>query len=167
MLAFIIHVPTIPIAKIRNKLGINSVSNRKQDSLGIRLDQFMNPYNSKDQGYGVYDSAFFKYKSFNESRIVKLNNIEVWLKTGRILSVGNIGNCTQEEFAGLIDELKYHAKKMGCNEILFQFSPSTFQAEYLEQITKPIAAGAICFNNFTSKIPLQNILFANSDIDTF
>jgi hypothetical protein len=170
MSVFLIRVSQLPLMRTLKKVGLREqYKKRVEGVLGplMTTEIFPNPLQGGDHGYTVYDEDFFKYRSYKKHDMIRLNGIKVWLKADHVLSVGNIEQCSGEQLLGTVETLCELARQMGFDKIFMQYSERAEQVSILKEKYTPIQGSPICFKSFTSKIPLDKVLFANGDVDTF
>lgn len=170
MVAFMVPIRVFPSGKILNKLSVHKIQKKRIEEVlkpFLIKEPFINPFSIGDTGYTAYNEDFFRYKIYTENYLIKLDGIKVWLKADRTLSIGNIEDCTKEEFLMTILKLKMLGKKMGFDKMILQYAANSNQVSYLAEIYQPIRATGIILKPFSTSIPLEKILFANGDIDTF
>lgn len=170
MAVFMIPVKTVSTIKLLHKAGLKNQLTKKVERVlkpYIVNEIFENPFVEENAGYTVYDEDFFKYKSFNRHYMIRIEGIMVWLRAGTRLSIGNIEHCEAEKLLLVVDKLQSLAQQMGCSELLMQFSPGSLYARILKTKYRSIEGSPICIKSFNSKLPLDKILFAYGDIDTF
>lgn len=170
MKRFHLNIPTLPISRITNKLGLQK--------LYIPLvDFFLNQYAvnhlseidtlNKKNGNN-YSEGFFIYKnSFNKHYLLKLHQCFFWVKVKAILEVGFFVANSKSDFKNAIGQLKKLAFLMGCNEILFQVSTNSKMYEFLQEIANPKESWLVGYLPFEDSIDMNQLEFTYADLDTF
>jgi hypothetical protein len=116
---------------------------------------------------GVYrDEAYFDYKGFSNSYVLRISCAELWVKTNKSLIIGDIKLMTDDR-KHFFKEVKEVAKKLGVDKITFQVSPNCSIHNFFSESHKPTLSFSILFQDFGSGIPLEKIKFTFSDIDIF
>lgn len=121
-----------------------------------------------EEGYGgVYrDKAFYQYKAFTKTYVIKISSGDVWIKINKNLIVGDImltGNKDQVFF----DEIKELAKKLHLNKVSFQVCSGCHLHDLFARHSKAISSFPVLFKDFGSGLPLEKIKFTFADIDIF
>jgi GNAT superfamily N-acetyltransferase len=166
MSVFEIPVGGFPTMKWYNKLGWKmAYQNRLERKLQPYLikEPFENPWPA---GL-VYDFNFFAYKSYQQHYFILVEGVKVWLKPSHVLTIGNIENCGEDKLLQVVEKLTLIAGDLGFGQLLLQFSPQAMQAKTLSKKYRTINGTSICLKNFSSNLPLDQLIFAQGDIDTF
>lgn len=123
-----------------------------------------------DGQFGVMkNSIHLNYKSnWGKSFFVKINGKVVWLKPATMfLLVGDVEECTDDEFDEIISVLKSWCFKYGVPHIRFNIS----QESKLYKLLKGVRSGNITYAvggiNFTKLVDFKDLKFTLADNDTF
>ena len=72
---------------------------------------------------GVYrDDRYLKYKTYSDTKVIKIGNAKVWMKIQNGLIIGDL-EIAEQDFDAVIDAIKKIAKRLGVANISFQLSP--------------------------------------------
>jgi len=118
-------------------------------------------------GGTLRDEASFHYKSFLNNRLIKIGACTIWLKVENGLLIGDMEPCTEEQLDAVLEQLQKLAKKLGINEITFQFIPHSVLDAALKKRLPVYESWAIGYKNYASDIPLDKLRFPYGDLDTF
>jgi hypothetical protein len=172
MLTYSIKVKTLPIAKICRK---NSILNQLYKGyvkliLGIFSKSgspFQNSLKNSSFGYILHDSNYFAYKSYTDTKLVKLAGNSVWLKVDGELKIGDIDSTEPTAILDTINKLKSIAFFIGCQELQTTVCKESFIHNALSQ--KYIGFESFCIGriNFGIDFPKENVRFIMSDFDSF
>jgi len=168
------HSFVVPVKKALLNAGLKRVggfdiSKKFKEEFGhlVINEPISQPFNDGQHGYTTYDKDYFRYKSDPMHYFIRVENAEVWIKLGNILSVGHFTLSSPDQLPLIMDQLGRICIKTGMTKIFFQFSENSMHATALSKFYQPIIGTAICFKNFTGLIPQDKILFSNADTDTF
>jgi hypothetical protein len=122
---------------------------------------------SKD-GFGgiLRDTNFFNYKIYTDTRVIKINNATLWIKTGAMLLVGDM-LVLPEDFDEVMAKLKKLARRLGIKEIHFHSSRGTTLHGLFAAKFGSIPSFPVFFNDLAGDIQTEQIKFTSADIDTF
>ncbi len=120
------------------------------------------------EGYGGVDrsAAYLNYKSYSETRVIKIDDATLWIKINNGLTIGDIliGGANFENVMRKVVSL---ARKLGLKQIVFHASPhSQLYALFAKQY-QPAASFPVLFQDFGAGIPNDQIKFTFADIDIF
>src|SRR6266496_1337813 len=116
---------------------------------------------------GVYrDDRYLKYKTYSETKVIKIGNAKVWIKIQNGFVIGDI-EMTGNDFEALISGIKKIAKRVGTANIFFQVSPGTRLHTLFTEKYKPAPSFPIIFLDLGADIPLNKLKFSFADIDIF
>jgi len=116
---------------------------------------------------GVYrDIRYLKYKTYGDTKVIKMGNAKVWLKIQNGLIIGDL-ETAEHDFDAIIDALKKIAKQLGVPNISFQVSPGTQLHTLFAKKYKPIPSFPVIFLDLGAGIPLNKLKFSFADIDIF
>jgi hypothetical protein len=168
--AFVIPVKKFRINQILWKLGFGKAKEKKT---GDRLKSisvnkiFDNPLGNNENVHLLYNKEYFKYKSFQQNHMIRLNGVIAWIKVGKVLTIGNIEKCAPDIFLETIQRLVELAGTVGAVKLVMQFSENSDQADLLKKIYPAIVGSAIIYKPFNTVIPFGRSVFSYGDIDTF
>jgi hypothetical protein len=168
---FIIHTGNISWKRILNKVPLlKIISGNYQNAI---LKKYMVKQaglgNSvfKDGYSGVYrDAGYFKYKTYNETSIIKIGESVLWIKISGILLIGDLA-VQPDDFDDMIYEIKKLAGKLGIKEVHFHASPGTTLHGLFAMRFNSIPSFPVIFKVLGEDLPLDKIKFTSADIDTF
>ena len=168
---FIIHTPNFSWNRFFGKLPIlKMLYGRYQESiLKKHLLNQRGIENSviNDGCSGVYrDENYLKYKSYNDTKVIKLGSSTLWIKISAILLIGDI-NLQADDFDDMMYELKKLAGKLGLRQIHFHASPGTTLHGLFAMRFKSIQSFPAIFKVLGEDLPLDKVKFTSADIDTF
>ena len=130
--------------------------------------EFKGSLNEKNIVKSIQNKDFQKYKSNNSNFVIKINNIFFWIKIQGGLLVGDIQLNDESNFDEALNKLIKLAKMCCVKNIIFQTSPNTTISKLLKnRKIEKFESWAICYKNFSSEFPLENLKLTLSDIDTF
>lgn len=135
-------------------------------------------YQTKEFAKGSIDSLdvvsvirsndYYHYKSQNGNFTIALFGVLFWIKIKNGLQIGDIEITENGDFAKAFEKLKKLAILCGIEEIQIQSSPDTLITQLLENIpNKKFISWSICYRNFSSEFPLENLKVTLGDLDTF
>ncbi|WP_299887512.1 GNAT family N-acetyltransferase [uncultured Lacinutrix sp.] len=165
---FHIKINTIPIAKVLNKLGYNSIYdiffNKKITQ--TNLEKLNSEH--KEKYRQVLTKEFINYKnSFKSHYCIEIENCVFWVKIQAIMHIGLFYAPSDIELKNAIQKLKRKASFLGITEFLFQVDASSVMAKQLQTITKPKESWLAGYLDFDPKINLKDFIFTYSDLDTY
>src|SRR6266542_5268636 len=109
---------------------------------------------------GVYrDDRYLKYKTYSETKVIKIGNAKVWIKIQNGFVIGDI-EMTGNDFEALISGIKKIAKRVGTANIFFQVSPGTRLHTLFTEKYKPAPSFPIIFLDLGADIPLNKLKFS-------
>lgn len=160
---------TVPVNTI---WGRSFFQNKKKYHEGI-LNKLLLPQGGLrnsviEDGYaGIYrDEAYYHYKTFENTYVIKTGSADVWIKVNKELIIGDImltGNSDKD----FLDEIKTLAKKLNLNKISFQVCSGCRLHDLFATRYKAIPSFPVLFKDFGSGLPLKKIKFTFADIDIF
>ncbi|WP_295791197.1 GNAT family N-acetyltransferase [Mucilaginibacter sp.] len=168
---FIIHTPNFSWNRFFGKLPALKVlySRYQQHVLKKHLLDQRGVENSiiNDGCSGVYrDENYLRYKSYNDTKVIKLGSSTLWIKISGILLIGDI-NLQADDFDDMMYELKKLAGKLGLKQIHFHASPGTTLHGLFAMRFKSIQSFPAIFKVLGEDLPLDKVKFTSADIDTF
>ncbi|MCR8559975.1 GNAT family N-acetyltransferase [Mucilaginibacter sp. BJC16-A38] len=168
---FIIHTGSFSWKRALNKLPVlkKFAFDHQKNTIKRRMAEDQRLENSvfKDGCDGVYrDDAYFKYKTYNDTFLIKAAGSISWVKTSGALLVGDI-KIQADDFDDMIYELKKLANKLGLRQIHFHASPGTTLHSLFAMRFNSIPSFPVIFKLLGEELPLDKIKFTSADIDTF
>jgi hypothetical protein len=167
-----INVPTLPIASICKKNKIFSFFYKGY--LRILLSFYKKtspPFTESTSQVGNISIpayiGYMNYKTYGGSFIVNINNTNVWMKINNALLIGDIEQIKDEEGYQVIKRLKRFAFMAGCRQLVFSFSKGSFWDKELSKNISPEEGFPIAYLDLGVKLPLENLAFSFSALDTF
>jgi len=112
------------------------------------------------------DEAFFNYKTFSKTYVLKTSCAEIWVKINNQLVIGDI-KVVKNDPQTFFSEVKTLAREIGVDKITFQVSPGCFLHDFFAAHYKPIPSFPVLLKDFGSGVPIEKIKFTFSDIDIF
>ncbi len=114
------------------------------------------------------NSDYYNYKSHNHNFTISISGVLFWVKIQNGLQIGDIEISQKGDFKKAFLKLKNLAAICGIGEIQIQSSPNTFITDLFENVpNKKFTSWSICFKNFSSEFPLENLKLTLGDLDTF
>jgi len=168
---FIIPVTSFPLRRALNKLPYfnGRIADHRKKVLAKYIVNQNTVANSVLKGgfAGVSrDDAYSKYKTYNETHVIRIGDSLVWIKISHVLLIGDM-TALAEDFDTVMDGLKNLAKKLGIKEIHFHASPGTSLHTLFAAGCQSIPSFYALFQDFEKQHPIENIKFTSADIDTF
>jgi hypothetical protein len=168
---FRIQVAVKPLPKVLSKVSLlkNAAEARRKNVLKKNVLNQLGVANSVvDDGFGgiCRTDGFLRYKTYNKSYVVRIENSMVWLKINNVLLIGDM-LMREGEFGITINGLKKLASRLGLNELQFHASPGTTLHRLFLTVCQPIPSFPIIFKDLGAGIHLEQIKFTSADIDTF
>ncbi len=170
---YVIKTGTLPFDKLAKKIPIVKWIFDKYVDLKLRkigVSQAISnsiEFQSGSLGYVMHNSIFFDYKTYYKNYRINLNGTKCVVRTDGRLWVGDIDNCSKDQFFRAIESLLILAKKLGCSSLqLSLFNGLTYDGYLKEKYpvfnTSPV--GAITFN---PSIKPEEFVFQALDFDTY
>lgn len=128
---------------------------------------FDNSVIKKNVGGVIHDLNYFEYKKSANKFILKINNINFWIKIDGILWVGDFENTDLQNFTIAFDLLKKLAVKAGVSNIIFHYQEGTTNNELLQHTLKAYSIMPVGYRNLTDKHKEKTFKFSGSDFDTW
>ncbi len=165
---FHIRIPTLPFAKVLNKLGLNSFYNlffkkeaTKEEIAKLRTDH-------KDKFQQDFTSSFVQYKnSFNNHYFIQSDDCIFWVKIQAVMLVGLFYAPSDKAFEKAINKIKRKAFFLGINEIQFHVQPTSKMASQLQKIESPQESWLVGYLSFEPDIDINDYFFCFADFDTY
>ncbi len=166
------NIKTLPIDKIVKKIPIlkflyisylNLIFSKykSQDSF------FNNSVIEKNVCGVIHNLEYFEYKSSKNKFIIKLNNINFWIKVDGALWVGDFENASVESFDIAFDILKKLAKKTGLSNIIFYYQEGTPNEQLLKKKINLHSNIPIGYRHLSEEHKNKVFRFSGSDFDTW
>ncbi|MEO5997839.1 MAG: GNAT family N-acetyltransferase [Chitinophagaceae bacterium] len=170
MAFFNLQVKTFPLEQFASKFRV--LKGIYKWYMTHHLSRYKLPYKGLSQtssGYtfaSVYrDDDYLEYKSYNQTTVVKIEGVTVWLKVNNGLIVGDM--TIPDDFENVIQHLKKLARKLGLRQVMFQVSEGMPLYSLLEKITKPERGFTVIVKDLGSGLPPGKLKFTFADIDIF
>ncbi len=165
-------VITLPCAKISKKIPFFSKLYRAYTSVVFGMYQsgdgtFVNSCSVQGRVSIKRTVDFIRYKSFSGSKIIKLNEQNVWMKLDGFLFIGDIERKDKLEFKKLNAKIRRLAFWLGADVIVFQMSPDSFWHREFGKYFKEKDAFPYGYLDLDGKLPLEKLSFVMGDADTF
>ena len=163
-----IKVPTLPLAKILNKVGLNATydlffkkETPKEALKKLRIDH-------KERFQQGLTPHFIDYKnSFNNHYFFEANGCILWVKVVAIMMVGFFYAPSEIALQKALSKLKRKALMLGINQILFQIHPESTMASQIKNIVTHKESWLIGYLDFDARINISDFLFTYADLDTY
>lgn len=121
----------------------------------------------KDGCSGLYrDELYFKYKTYTDTKIIKIGASTLWVKFSSIILIGDV-SVQPDDFDDMIYGLKKLANKLGIKQIHFHASPGTTLHSLFAMRFNSIPSFPVIFKVLGGDLHTDKIKFTSSDIDTF
>ena len=168
---FIIHTPNFSLNRVFGKLpALKTLHGHYQEhALKKHLLQQTGIENSviNDGCNGVYrDENYLKYKTYNDTKVIKLGSSTLWIKISNTLLIGDM-DLQPDDFDDTMFGLKKLAGKLGIKQIHFHTSPGTTLHGLFAMRFKSIQSFPAIFKILGEDLPLDKFKFTSADIDTF
>ena len=116
---------------------------------------------------GVYrDDRYLKYKTYSNTKVLKIGNAKVWMKIQNDLIIGDL-EIAEQDFDAVINAIKKIAERLGVANISFQSSPGVQLHTWFAKKYKTAPSFPIIFLDLGAGIPLDKLKFSFADIDIF
>ena len=159
---------TIPVSNFLSK-GIfkNLKKNREEVFRKFELPQKGIDNSVIEDGYaGIHkNEAYLQYKSFTNSRVIKIGSSLGWVKTNKDLIIGDI--LLKDNDDVFFSEIEKLAKELGVSKISFQVSSGCRLHGLFASRYNAVPSFPVLFKDLGSRIPFKEIKFTFSDIDIF
>lgn len=167
---FKLKVKTLPIAKVVKKIpafkGLyNSFLKAVLKKHKSNTDHFSNSLVKTDVAGILHDVDYFNYKRTPDKFILKINNINLWVKIDGFLWVGDFEFTTEENFKPVLKKLKQLAAICGCTSIVFHFQEGTENSKLLQNFCAIDSKMPLGFIHLTDKHKNVCFKFSGSDFD--
>ena len=172
LIGYTIKTSVVPIEKVIQKVAI------LHKIYSVYLKFIFKKYQTSEFVKGSIDSLdvvsvvrsddYYNYKSQNGNFTIALHGVIFWIKIKNGLQIGDMEVTKNGNFEKAFKKLKKLAVLCGIRFIQIQSSPNTSISEMMENITnKKFSSWSICYRNFSSEFPLENLKVTLGDIDTF
>lgn len=168
MQRFHIKVRTLPIAKVVNKLHLNSLYAPffRKTAKTASVEKIHTAH--KDKFRQRFDANFITYKnSIKEHYFIESHGCILWVKVEAIMLVGLFYAPSAIALEKAINKLKTKAFFLGITELLFQVHPESEMALQLKSIVAPKESWLVGYFSFDPTIPLEDFIFTYADLDTY
>jgi GNAT superfamily N-acetyltransferase len=167
-----IKVFTFPLAYICNKLHFLQGLYRWYAGIILksRLSKkkyFVNPITSEKYFGVIRDKDFFEYKNYLPKHLVEVNSKCVYLKISSALRVGDVEDCSEDEFNNIVKKLKNLARLLGNYAVIFYYSPEVKFNDYLQKNHDAVKGLPVGWVDLESGLKLNKLKFAQADLDTY
>lgn len=116
---------------------------------------------------GVFrDDRYLKYKTYSNTRVIRIGETLFWIKLQNGLYIGDINN-VGDDFDAALKKLKHLAAKLGAPAIHFQLSAGTTVHRLFAERFEAQPSYHIIFKPIDSGIATNRIKFTFADIDIF
>ncbi|MCO6162131.1 GNAT family N-acetyltransferase [Flavobacterium sp. NRK F7] len=163
-----IKIPTIPFAKMVNKLHFNFIYSyffKQKPPIGS-LEKINT--NETKQFQQVFNDKFISYKNkIQPHYFMEDEGCLIWFKIEAIIHVGIFYAPSEFALKKTIQKLKTKAFFLGINEILFQVDSLSKMALQLNNFNSSKESWLIGYLNFDSEIEIKNFTFSYSNLDTY
>jgi hypothetical protein len=171
LLRFHIPVRAFPLERIMRRSGFETLYQR---FVRNRLRPFLCedrvlPNSAIDSEHAgvVHDEEFFRYKTYTPNHVIQIGGVKMWIKAQGILLVGDMDAQDEKQVLSAIEELRKLASRLGIGEIVLQLHPGTEQEKFMSRHFRSYPSFPVCYNPFSTKIPLEKLRLVYGDIDTF
>jgi GNAT superfamily N-acetyltransferase len=171
MECFSIPIKTIPLASLSRRLpAIRRIFSGYTRAV---LKKYILPRQglpcsamSGDSG-GLYrDEAYFRYKTYSLTWVIRAGKANVWMKIDNSLVIGDI-ELNGQDIDRTIGELKKIAVRLGLRKMYFHSSPGSSLHRLFAARYPVIPSFPVIFLDLRAEIPLDKLKFTFADIDTF
>jgi hypothetical protein len=160
---------TIPVSPGLGRFFFNNKKEYQERILSKLVSPRQDFHNSViDDGYaGINrDKAYYQYKAFENTHVIKIRSADLWIKVTRELIIGDI--ILKEKSSNIFfDELRALAKKLSLRKISFQVSRDCRLHHLFARHYEAIPSFPVLFKDLGSGLALENIKFTFADIDIF
>ncbi|HMT28730.1 MAG TPA: GNAT family N-acetyltransferase [Bacteroidia bacterium] len=165
--AYVIPLVTPAILQLVNRiqqfLSRNSSNSTKFHQQQIKWPQ----YAVADVVHVDYSEPFFRYKAFAGARIIELNKVFFWIKSGVVMEVGNIAGADNGNLKKSFEDLLPMASKMGCSRLIVQPRKNTPIDKFLKTQYTPVSGYCPAFQVLKPDLEIANLQLNYCDFDTF
>lgn len=121
-----------------------------------------------EDGFGGLhrDELYFMYKSYSDSKVIKIGASTLWVKFSSIILIGDV-SVQPDDFDDMIYGLKKLASKLGIKQIHFHASPGTKLHSLFAMRFNSIPSFPVIFKVLGGDLQTDKIKFTSADIDTF
>jgi hypothetical protein len=168
---FIIHTGGLSFKRIFEKFSVlknlyGSYQNRILKKHLVKASGIDNSIFKDACGGIVRDEHYFKYKIYNDTKVIKIDASTLWVKFSSILLIGDV-SVQPDDFDDMIYGLKKLAGKLGIKQIHFHASPGTTLHSLFAMRFNSIPSFPVIFKVLSGVLQTDNIKFTSADIDTF
>ena len=165
------HIKAYPFSTsgLLRKLNLNDWRNSRLDS---GLNPYLTNYNFNKHRLGefytqIYDTQFFREKSFASRYLINISSCILWLKYDFVLTVGFCYFERQADVKQMIKTLKRIALLAGIHEVVFQIQAKSEESKILEKYLQPQPSFKIDSLLFTEDFNFDLIKLNFMDMDIF
>jgi hypothetical protein len=169
---FGITIKTLPWQAISRKWGFAKkfysqyssrlLEKKRLPQKGTRSSVWMDDHAAVDR-----DEAYFRYKTFSDTLVIRVEEAMVWISIKNALLIGDMQAVDETNFKKVMEQLKKLAKELGIKQIQFHVSPGTRLHKLFSGISNPIPSFPALFQDFGSPVPPEKIKFTYADMDSF
>ncbi|GLU51252.1 GNAT family N-acetyltransferase [Dyadobacter frigoris] len=168
---FTFPVNTLPLEKIARQSVFSQKLYRRYAGIILKkyiienqnLTKFPTP---SEHVVLLKSDQYIQYKTYNESRTIKIGNACAWIKIQNGLIIGDISGF-DNDFEEVILQLKKLCVKLGVHQLQFQESTKNRLHKLLKGHVDPAASFPIMIKDLGSGIDVSKIQFSFADIDIF
>lgn len=118
-------------------------------------------------GFILHDAVFFKYKGYYEYYKIEINQVKCLVKVDGRLWVGDVENCTSNQFKSVLDGLVLLAKKLGCSSVHFSVMNKSFGDKILSEKYKIKSENPVGFISLNEAVEPARFSYVAFDFDTY
>lgn len=171
LLRFRLPVKTFPLERIMRRAGLEARYQRfvKNKLRPFLCEERLLPNSAIDHEHAgvLHDEQFFGYKTYTPNHVIRLGDVKMWIKARGILLVGDMDAHDEKRMLAAIENLRKLAARLGTGEIVLQLHPGTEQEKIMSRHFQSYPSFPVCYNPFSTKIPLEKLRLVYGDIDTF
>jgi hypothetical protein len=171
MECFVVAVSTLPLVSLSNRFSLfkkiySGYSRQIVNKYLLAQDGISNSVIA-DGFAGVHrDEAYFKYKTFSNSIVIRIGKAKAWIKVKSELIIGDL-ELNGEDFNFILKKIKKIAAWLGIKKIFFHSGTGTrlhrlFAAQYPSVPSFPVL-----FQDLGANLSFEKIKFTFADIDIF
>ena len=168
---FTIDVKSLPLHSFLKKIKLRKLYNLYCHYI---LKKWSVPLNGVDNsvlqdGFTGVDrnENYLLYKTYTSTKVLKIDDCKIWISNRNNLLIGDIEGMNQNNFTGVIHQLKNMAKKIGVKKIQFLCCEETKLDKIFASGYKSEKSFPVLFQNFGSPVSLNKMKFTFADIDIF
>lgn len=165
-------IPAIPVEALCRKIPF--LQNLYQRYVSFVLNCFFKPADRLPDNFvldnrcgTMRNEAYRLYKKLDHSSVWKLGNTIVWLKVQGGMQVGDVEAADFNQLKKMVQRLKWIAFLVGTHKMFFHFSPRLPINAWMEKLCPKTQSWPICFKDYTTGLPLEELNFTYADLDNF